>query len=245
MSSLTLNYNGQFQSSNNDGINLLKSETNLNFSIFETLQKADTTSVKQYVEWHKNINQNHTSTLVINQAFEETTPQNTWFTDQSFLPGLIPLQDDSTYTINQINKTKNNSIDALFKHYWIISNFNHLYTNVGNNYGKSQYITSEKQLLTNGTVNDFASAGFGNDVNYQLNDAYIGLEYKFKIGIWTNKPGIYFHWYDLKTQQLEGDYQFSKTLFQPQWTSELEFNKSESLDKYDKQLIFVGESFII
>ncbi|MDD3004687.1 carboxypeptidase-like regulatory domain-containing protein [Flavobacterium sp.] len=223
-------YNGQFQASNNDKVNLLKSTTNLNSSTFKTLQNADNTSVKQYVEWHKSINAKNTTTLVINQAFEETTPQNTWFTDQSFLPGLIPLQDDSSYTINQINTTKNNSIDALFKHYWIINNFNHLYTNAGNNYGKSQYITSDKQILTDGTINDFASAGFGNDVNYQLNDAYIGLEYKFKIGIWTNKPGLYFHWYDLKTQQLDADYKLSKTLFQPQFTSELEFNKSESLE---------------
>ena len=222
-------YNAQYQSSNNDGITALKSVTNVNSSTFETIQNADNTSVKQYVEWHKSINPNHTTTLVINQSFEEQTPQNTWFTDQPFLAGLIPLQNDTSYTINQIKKTKNNSIDALFKHYWIINNFNHVYTNVGNNYGKSNFSTSEKQLLTNGTVNDFAASGFGNDVNYQLNDAYIGLEYKFKIGIWTNKPGLYFHWYDLKTQQLDGDYGLSKTLFQPQWTSELEFNKSESL----------------
>jgi hypothetical protein len=223
-------YNAQFQSSNNDGISVLKSDTNLNSSTFETLQNADNTSIKQYVEWHKSINSNHTTTFVINQAYEKSTPENTWFTDQPFLAGLIPLQDDSNYTINQIIKTKNNSIDALFKHYWIINNFNHLYTNIGNNYGTSDFQTSEKQLLTNGTINDFASAGFGNDVNYRLNDAYIGLEYKFKIGIWTNKPGLYFHWYDLKTQQLDANYQMTKTLFQPQWTSELEFNKSESLE---------------
>lgn len=223
-------YNGQYQSSNNDGINILNSVTNLNSSTFKTLQNADNTSVKQYVEWHKSINPHHTTTFVVNQAYETSTPQNTWFTDQSFLSGLIPLQDDSSYTINQIIKTKNNSVDALFKHYWIINNFNHLYTNIGNNYGTSDFQTVEKQLLTNGSANDFSTTGFGNDIDYRLNDAYVGLEYKFKIGIWTNKPGLYFHWYDLKTQQLDANYQVSKTLFQPQFTSELEFNKSESLE---------------
>ena len=223
-------YNAQYQSSNNDGINILNSVTNVNSSTFETLQNAENTSVKQYVEWHKSINEKHTTTFVVNQAFEKNTPQNTWFTDQPFLAGLIPLQDDSSYTIHQVIKTKNNSIDALFKHYWIINNFNHLYTNIGNNYGTSDFQTSEKQLLTDGTVNDFAAAGFGNNVKYRLNDAYIGMEYKFKIGIWTNKPGLYLHWYDLKTQQFDGDYRLSKTLLQPQWTSELEFNKSESLE---------------
>lgn len=223
-------YNGQYQSSNNDGINILNSVTNLNSSTFKTLQNADNSSVKQYVEWHKSINPHHTTTFVVNQAYEKTTPQNTWFTNQPFLAGLIPLQDDSSYTINQIIKTKNNSVDALFKHYWIINNFNHLYTNIGNNYGTSDFQTAEKQLLTDGSTNDFATAGFGNTIDYRLNDAYVGLEYKFKIGIWTNKPGIYFHWYDLKTQQLDANYQLSRTLFQPKFTSELEFNKSESLE---------------
>ena len=224
-----LYYNTQYQSSNNDMLSTLNSITDLNSSTFETLKNADNTSLKQYVEWHKSINTHHTTTFVVNHAYEKNTPQSQWFTNQPFLAGLIPLQDDSTYTINQIKKVQNNSVDALFKHYWIINNFNHLYTNIGNNFGTSNFETSEKQLLTNGTINDFATAGFGNNVDYRLNDAYIGFEYKFKIGRWTNKPGLYFHWYHLKTNQPDGNYTLSKTLFQPQWTSEFEFNKSESL----------------
>jgi hypothetical protein len=42
-------------------------------------------------------------------------------------------------------------------------------------------------------------------LKYQLNDAYVGLEYKFRIGKWTNKPGLYAHWYDLISQQNSGD----------------------------------------
>jgi hypothetical protein len=105
-----------------------------------------------------------------------------------------------------------------------------LYNVVGNNLGNANFQTSEKQIVTDGSVNDFATAGFGNDVDYLLNDAYVGMEYKFKMGKWTNKPGLYFHWFQLKTQQIDGDYSLSKTLFQPQWNSEFEFNKSESLN---------------
>ena len=224
-----LYYNSQFQSSSNDIDNVINSITNLNSNTFETLSKADNFSVKQYVEWHKSYNQYHTTTFVVNQAYEKNTPKNQWFTDQPFLTGLIPLQNDSSYTINQIKKVKNNSIDALFKHYWIINNFNHLYTNIGNNFINSNFETSEKQLLTNGTINDFGNNGFGNNVKYQLNDAYFGLEYKFKIGKWTNKPGLYLHWYNLNTNQNLLNYTITKTLLQPQFNSEYEFNKSESL----------------
>ena len=222
-------YNSQFQSSTNDITNVINSVTNLSSSTFETLSKADNVSLKQYIEWHKSYNLKHTTTFVINQAYETNTPQSQWFTNQPFLVGLIPLQNDASYTINQIKKVKNNNVDALFKHYWILNNFNHIYTSVGNNFINSNFETSEKQLLNNGSVYDFASAGFGNNVKYQLNDAYVGLEYKFKIGKWTNKPGMYLHWYHLNTYQNLTNYTISKTLFQPQFNSDYEFNKSETL----------------
>lgn len=223
-------YNAQYQSSSNDILNTINSITNINSNTFETISNADNSSLKQYIEWHKNYNEKHTSTLVVNHTFDINSPQNQWFTDQPFLAGLIPLQTDTSYTINQIKKIRNNSIDLLFKHYWIINNFNHLYTNIGNNYGNSRFETSEKQNLTNGFVNDFSSSNFGNNVNYNLNDTFIGLEYKFKIGKWTNKPGIYLHQYNLKTNQIDTDFEIAKTLFQPQFNSDYEFNKSETLN---------------
>lgn len=223
-------YNGQYQSSTDNIANTINSITNLSSSLFETISMADNISVKQYIEWHKSYNEHHTTTFVVNQAYDTNSPRSKWFTDQAFLSGLIPLQNDDSYTIEQIKKVKTNSVDALFKHYWILNNFNHIYTNIGNNFANSHFNTSEKQLLTNGTVNDFAAAGFGNAVKYQLNDAYIGLEYKFRIGKWTNKPGLYFHWYNLMTENKTGVQALSKTLFQPQWNSDYEFNKSETLN---------------
>lgn len=222
-------YNAQLQSSTNDVNAMLNSTTNLNENTFRTISTAHNVSVKQYIEWHKSINDNHTTTFVINQAFEKTTPRTNWLADQPFLNGLLPLQTDASYTIDQVKNIKNNSVDALFKHYWVINNFNHLYTVVGNNYGYSTFKTSEKQLLSNGAINDFASAGFGNDTQYQLNDSYLGVEYKFKIGKWTNKPGIYFHVYNLKTSQLVLENNLTKSLFQPQLNSDFDFNNSEKL----------------
>ena len=222
-------YNIQVQASNNAGANTINSVTNINNTVFENKMNADNTNVKQYIEWHKSINDNHTTTFVINHALDSNKPFNQWFTNQPFLAGLIPLQNDTNYSVEQIKKIKNNSIDALFKHYWILDNFNHLYTVLGNNYGNSNLVTSEKQLLTNGLINNFDTANFGNNTNYVLNDAYLGFEYKFKIGNLTTKPGLYWHWYQLKTTQLMAQNALYKNLLQPQFNSEYEFNKSESL----------------
>ena len=225
-----LYYNAQYKSSTNDINNLINSVTNLNSSLFKTIENADNSSVKQYVEWHKSYNEHHTATFVVNQAYEKSNPQNLWFTNQPFLSRVIPLQTDTNYTIEQIKRMKNNSIDALFKHYWTINNYNHIYTIIGNNFGYTNFETSEKQLLSDGTINDFASSGFGNNVKYQLNDAYVGMEYKFKLGKWINKPGLYLHKYHLNTNQNNLDFSITKILFQPQWDSDYEFNQSESLN---------------
>jgi hypothetical protein len=56
-----------------------------------------------------------------------------------------------------------------------VNNFNHIYTNIGNNLGTTQLQINEKQQLTNGTIVDFASDGFGNNMNYLLNDLYVGV----------------------------------------------------------------------
>lgn len=223
-------YNAQYQSSTNDFLKTINSITNINNSVFETITKADNTDIKQYIEWHKNFNLHHTTTFVVNQSYENSTPENSWLSDQPFLAGLIPLQTDVNYAIEQVKKIKNSSVDALLKHYWIINNFNHIYFNIGNNFGNSSFITSEKQFLTNGSINNFETAGFENNTKYQLNDAYFGLEYKFKIEKLTTKLGGYLHSYNLKTNQIDADYSLSKTLFQPQFNSEYEFNKSETLN---------------
>lgn len=222
-------YNAQFQSSTNNINNIINSVTNLNATAFETITNADNVALKQFIEWHKSYNDKHSTTLVVNQAYEKNVPQNRWFSNQLFLPGLIPLQPDTVINIDQIQKLQNNSVDVLLKHYWILNNFNHLYTNIGNNYIQSNYQTSEKQNLSNGTINDFASAGFGNDIQYKLNDAYVGLEYKFKIGKLMTKPALYLHFYQLQTYQSGTDNTIIKTLLQPQLNSEYEFNNSEKL----------------
>lgn len=223
-------YNGQFQASSNDITNQILSVRDGDQNNFQNIQNADNSQWKQFLEWHKQFkNKNHTTTFVVNHSFENNKPQNTWLTDTEFLAGLIPLQNDSEYNIQQVKKVKNNSVDALFKHYWILNNYNHLYTNVGNNLGTTQLTISEKQFLTDGSVNDFAANGFGNDLDYVLNDFYVGFEYKFKIGKWINKPAIYTHFYHLKTKQIASDYSLNRTYFEPQFNSEYEFNQSESL----------------
>lgn len=222
-------YNAQFQSESKDSNNIINSTVNSDSNIFKETNQGNTKSFKQYLEWHKNFNLNHIQTLAFNQSYDDNSPKNQWLTDRPFFNGLIPLQQQQDYTVEQLKRLKTNLIDGVFKHYWIINSYNHLYINFGNTFENTYFETSEKQLLSNNLINDFSKADFNNKTNYVYSDIYTGFEYKFKIGKWTNKAGLYYHWYNLMTNQINGNYGFSSKMFQPQWNSEFEFNDSEKI----------------
>jgi len=137
--------------------------------------------------------------------------------------------NDSNGLVNTINPNQNN-FSAIVKDYWVINNFNHLYTSVGINTSFNDFINKDVQLLNNGTINNFSSADFGNDFGYSFVDTYLGLEYKFQIGKATFKPAVFYHGYLWRTQQFDNAETFSKNLFLPQFTSKVEFNNSEKLN---------------
>ncbi|MDQ6469997.1 TonB-dependent receptor [Flavobacterium sp. LHD-80] len=222
-------YNLQFQLSTNDLVETINSITNANSTLFETIQNADNSSIKQYLEWHKKYNTSHTTTLAINQQYEYATPNSNWITDQPFFEGSIPIEKDSIYSIKQLKRVQNNNIDVLFKHYWILNDFNHIYSSIGNNFETSHFLTDEMQNLTNGTSKDFSQNSFGNDVKYKMNDSYLGIEYKNKIGKLKNRIGLFLHHYQLNTNQFSGESQYSQTKLLPQLNSDYQFNNSESL----------------
>ncbi|WP_079716837.1 carboxypeptidase regulatory-like domain-containing protein [Parapedobacter luteus] len=222
-------YNAQWQSSGNSLSNLLNSVTNLQNSYFNTLSDADNHSLKQYIEWHKAYNVQHTTTFVVNHVYEKNTPLNTWINDQAFLVGFIPLETDDQYRIEQLGRQRSNSVDALFKHYWVINSRHQLHSNIGNNFARVDLLTSERQLLSDGSVNSFAEAGFGNDVLYRLNDAFVGLDYKFITGPVSNTASLYGHWYALSTAQTDGNHRLSRFLPEPTWKSEYEIRENERI----------------
>lgn len=223
-------YNLHYQSSYNDNIDSLNSTINQLTSVFNSLYEADNFQIKQSFEWNKKYNRINTSSFIVDHSYDYATPVKQWLTDTSFLAGLVPLQIDSFYNIQQVKKITNNNLDILFKKYWTLNSSNQITLNVGNSLYTSAILTSEVQLLSNNTLNDFTNKGFGNNIHYTLNDFFVGLDYKFRFGKWINKPGIYYHLYQLNTKQSGNNYHLKKTLFELQWKSQYEFNSAESLE---------------
>ena len=195
-----------------------------------TLNQINALNFKQNLSYSRKLSKAHTATVEATYTFQEDSPDTNWITDQQILQGLIPLEDDTIYDIMQTKRVRTHNVNAIVKDYWVLNNFNHLYTSFGTNLAFNRFFSRDEQLLTDGSINDFSNAGFGNDFGYDFTNLFMGLEYKFMIGIATFKPALYYHYYHWTTQQFNDKQANSKTLLLPQFTSKIEFSNSEKIN---------------
>ncbi|QXP77383.1 carboxypeptidase-like regulatory domain-containing protein [Winogradskyella sp. HaHa_3_26] len=234
-------YNAFVKVTNNDSHGLVNTVTLNESNNITTLTDVTALNLKQNITYSRKLSKAHTATLEATYNFQNDKPITEWLTNQQILQGLIPLEDDAVYNILQTKRSTSHNFNAIIKDYWVINNFNHLYTSLGVNTSFNDFYNEDVQLLNDGSINNFSSAGFGNDFGYSFIDTYLGLEYKFQIGIATFKPAVFYHGYLWRTQQFEDSETFSKNLVLPQFTTKVEFNNSEKLNfKYKLNARFPG-----
>ncbi|EGV43007.1 carboxypeptidase regulatory-like domain-containing protein [Bizionia argentinensis JUB59] len=224
-----LSFNSFVKITNNDSQGFISTINPAQNNQIETQSDIKNINLKQHISYSKKLNDNHTGTLEASYTYQNDKPITNWVTNQQILQGLIPLETDNFYNILQNKKIKTHVANAIVKDYWVLNSFNHIYTSVGVNAAYNDLYSNDSQLLSDGSINDFESAGFGNEFQYQFVNPFIGLEYKFQIGIATFKPAIYYHLYLWSTKQLNDSDSKRKALFLPQFTSNIEFNNSEKI----------------
>lgn len=200
----------------------------------QTLSDIIAFQVKQNLSYSRKLSKKHTAILETSYSFQNDKPVTEWLTNEQILQGLIPLEDDVMYNILQTKRSKSHDVTAVAKDYWVLNKFNHLYTCVGANVSHNSFHSLDGQELTNGSFNNFNKAGFGNDFRYQFFNTFLGLEYKFQLGIATFKPMLYYHFYNWNTQQFDEKNTHNKGLLLPKFTVKMDFNKGEKLNfKYN------------
>jgi len=221
-------YNNNFQSSDNRFRNDLNTLVNNNETFFNTSNETDNIKFIQYLEWHKSLSKKHILTFVANHTYENLNPENSWITDRPFLTELIPLQPSENINVSQIKRQQRNNFDILLKHYWVLNNKNHLYSHIGFNSSNESFFTEEFQQLDDDTINNFNTDDFGNNTDYKFYDIYYGIEYKFSLGDFIGRPGVFVHWYHLVNKQQDIEtINIIKVLVEPQLQLEYIINKSE------------------
>ena len=225
-----LEYNSFVKATNNDSNGLINTTSPSQTNSINTLTDITNLNLKQNLNYSRKLSKDHTATLEATYNFQNDKPITEWLTDRQILQGLIPLEEDDVYDILQTKRSKSHNVNAVVKDYWVLNNFNHLYTSVGINTAFNDFGNRDLQILDDGAVNDFASAGFNNDFAYDFFNSFIGLEYKFQIGIATFKPMLYYNFYSWNTKQFEERNTFRKGLLLPKFTTKVEFNDSEKLN---------------
>lgn len=223
-----ISYSGFFKSSHNKSSDNLSSITPDRTINLEAGAKDHSVTVKQNTEWHKKLSRKHTASLAVNYGYDKNNPETNWRTNQPILQGLIPLQNDSIFNINQDKSLKIHHLNLHFKHYWVLNRSNHIYTSIGNNLLDEHYTTDEFQQLTDGSINNFNPSGFGNDLYFNMNDFFIGVQHKFRIGMTTVKYGVSAHHYNWKADQSSVTKR-NKWLLLPDFSTKIKFNSAEKI----------------
>ena len=237
-----ISYSGYIKTNNSDRLNDTKTVSESFIDNFSTLSNTNALTIKQNAEWHKKLTSKHTFSTTANYYFNKSDPRVNWLTNKPFLPELLPLIEEDRYNIKQIKELKTQNINLLLKHYWVLNNKNHIYTTIGNNYLYEIYKTDDFQVLENGDKNDFDAAGFGNDLNFKLNDIYLGVQHKFKIGIATIKYGAFLHHYNWQVNQnIKTDK--NKMVLLPDFLGKVKISSSEKINfRYNLKSNFTNAS---
>lgn len=218
----------QYKKTDNSKSNsIISSIDNENKLIFSN-NNAIATYLNQNIEWHKKLSRKHTFSFGADITFDKNNPTTLWETNQPILQRLIPVEASENYVINQLKETESTNINIIFKHYWVLNNLNHIYTTIGNKSIADYFFTDDRQQLDNETSNNFSSVGFGNELDFKLNDLFVGAHYKFKTGIFEFKQGVFLHNYNWTINQQLKTNKY-KTVILPDFLAKIQFSNSKKL----------------
>ncbi|MBG7630920.1 MAG: carboxypeptidase-like regulatory domain-containing protein, partial [Bacteroidetes bacterium] len=218
----------QFKGANNASDRTILSKIASETTSIVGTKDADSYVFNENIEWHKKMSEKHTFSFTANINLQKNAMDSYWQTNQSIFSGLIPLSADEDTKLSQLKETKQNYFNAIFKHYWVLNSSNHIYTTLGNDLVKYNYVTNEHKLLEDGTEIDLTPYGFGNDLDYDINDLYAGVHYKFKVGIIEMKQGAFAHYYSRHIDQ-NTTIKNNKFLILPDFLAKINFSRSEKI----------------
>jgi len=218
------------KASNYQDLIVTNSRFNDQNNFINTSSKSDNIDFKQNIEWYKSISENHTLTTLANLNYSRVNSLFNWTTNNDVFQESVPLISDTVLDVSKDKKVSSLSASFLLKDYWTFSDYAHLYTTLGIEYYRDNYETTEFQTLSDQSINDFITSGFGNDATSDFTNSYIGSQLKVKKGKLTVRPGLFFHSYTRNLEQFIEDDRLNKKYLLPQLLIRLDLKKSEKIN---------------
>jgi hypothetical protein len=197
--------------------------------LINTSKNQEPVSVNQNLSLFYTLSEKNIFAVELQHLYQEEDPfYNANLNSQPFkLVGYIPGQNRND--INQNRFVKTNKTDAKIDYFYTLtakSNFN---VTLGNTNSNQVFNSNIFQILDNQTVNQLDDPANKNRVNYNFNDVFLGLHYKFLTGKFTFTPGFSFHMYDMTDTQLGTSFTQNFTRLLPDLLAIYQIKKAESL----------------
>jgi hypothetical protein len=166
-------------------------------------------------------------------------PNFTLLSDENPFPNLLMFNTDSSYRLLQDKQIGSENFKAEAKYYRILNNKNHVNFSGGFNISEQKMI-SGMQTVNNDMNQTMLNDGFKNDLSYQFNDYYSGVQFTSKLGSVTVKPGLYLHQYSWANDQNEIATAQNSNLWLPNFFARWEISSTQGLSlRYAKKAEFV------
>lgn len=191
-----------FLKTNSGNSNLLVKSTAFQKATFSNQNNKSTLlNFTQALSINKLFTTAHTTSVDFNHKYSDGSSNNNWVFNNPIFSDIIPIQGNSkNITLLQNKENKGADFNFNLKHYWAFHRLHHIYPEIGIRYTNQNYKTTDFQEI-NENVIAFDKANFNNHLDYELQDAYVGLYYKTKIRKFTFKPGVFYHKYSWSIQQ--------------------------------------------
>ena len=194
-----------------------------------TLKKQNPISVNQNLSLYYTQSDKNIFAFEMQHLYQEEDPfYNANLQSQPFsLAGYISGQNRND--INQTRFVKTNKLDAKLDYYYMLTPKSNINITLENTVSNQNFNSAIFQILDNETVNNLEDETNSNKVNYNFNDAFLGLHYKILTGKFTFTPGISFHTYNMTNEQLDSNYSQNFYRALPDFLAIYQIKKSETL----------------
>ena len=139
----------------------------------------------------------------------------------------------ASYNLGQNRRIQTNQLDAKLDYYNIIGSKSNINFTLGTILSRQQFNSNIFQFLENNSKlqpTPLFNQGLAvNDIDYNFNDMYLGVHYRFKAGKFTITPGFSVHAYGNKNTQIGTIVENNFVKLLPDFETRIQLKKGESL----------------
>ncbi len=204
----------------------------------DQLESADPYSINQNVNYYYTLDEKNIFAFEAQHLLQDEDPfYNAFLEDKdSYLGTATALGldvDQLGFDIAQRKRVKSNQFDAKLDYWNVLNSKSNINFTLGTIYSKQQFDSDIFQFLDNNTqfdptptINDGIDE---NNINYVFSDAYLGIHYRFKTGIFTFTPGFSNHIYSVRNTQFNNETVDNFFRLLPDFDMRIQLKKSETV----------------